>query len=107
MNFQPERLRQAREKKRLTQHELAHQSGVNEFQISRYETGRTEPSLSNLAQLAHHLDVSTDYLLGLVDYPYPLLRPGEVSEGERVLVDTYRREGWSGVAQLSVARLSK
>ncbi|MHB8627895.1 MAG: helix-turn-helix domain-containing protein [Aggregatilineales bacterium] len=107
MRFQPERLREAREKKGFTQRGLAQQCGINEYQLSRYETGRTEPSVNSLAQIAYYLDVSTDYLLGLIDYPYLLLRPGEASESESILLNTYRREGWSGVIRLGAERLSK
>ena len=107
MNFQPSRLREAREKKGLTQRELAQQCGVNEFQVSRYETGKTEPSLNNLAQIAHHLAISTDYLLGLVDYPYPLLEASDAPENEQILLNTFRRESWQGVIKLGAERLSK
>ena len=62
----PERLRAAREKRDLSQGELAKRSGMQASAISHFETGARKPSFDNLRRLADALDVTTDYLLGRV-----------------------------------------
>lgn len=48
----------ARVKKRLTQADLAKSMGTKQSVISRFESGRTTPSLSFLKRLAHALNAS-------------------------------------------------
>jgi transcriptional regulator with XRE-family HTH domain len=59
------RIRALRERAGLTQAVLAAMVGVSVGQVSRWETNRTEPALSNLAALAPALGVSADTILGL------------------------------------------
>lgn len=59
-----ERLREAREAKKLSQADLAERTGLQPSAISHFETGRRAPSFDNLRKLADALEVSTDYLLG-------------------------------------------
>lgn len=60
------RLRAAREKRDLSQEELATRTGLQPSAISHFETGSRKPSFDNLRRLADALDVTTDYLLGRV-----------------------------------------
>ena len=62
----PERLRSAREKRGLSQGELAKRAGFQASAISHFETGSRKPSFDNLRRLADALEVTTDYLLGRV-----------------------------------------
>lgn len=62
----PDRLRQAREYRGLTQGELASRAGLQPSAVSHFETGNRKPSFDNLKLLADVLDVTTDYLLGRV-----------------------------------------
>lgn len=62
-------IRQARERRDYTQAQLAHLAGINVTQLAHYETGSREPSVKNLRLLAVALDVSADYLLGLISIP--------------------------------------
>lgn len=62
----PERLRAAREKRGLSQRDLANRAGFQASAISHFETGTRKPSFDNLRRLANALDVTTDYLLGRV-----------------------------------------
>ena len=62
----PDRLRNAREYRGLTQGELAERAGLQPSAISHFETGARKPSFDNLRLLADTLDVATDYLLGRV-----------------------------------------
>src|ERR1700761_4283881 len=64
-----ERLRTAREKRSLSQTELAEKAGFQPSAISHFETGSRAPSFDNLKRLADALNVTTDYLLGRTDDP--------------------------------------
>ncbi len=60
------RLRTAREKRGLSQGELAKRAGLQASAISHFETGTRKPSFDNLRRLADALEVTTDFLLGRV-----------------------------------------
>jgi transcriptional regulator with XRE-family HTH domain len=62
----PQRLRAARELRKLAQDELARKTGLQPSAISHFETGTRKPSFDNLRKLADALEVTTDYLLGRV-----------------------------------------
>ncbi len=102
-----QRLREIREKKGLTQRELARRCKLGINQINRYENGTSDPISDNLRTIAQELEVSTDYLLGLTDEPQGLMPPGEINSDEREILDIYRRNGWPGVFHLGAERLSK
>jgi transcriptional regulator with XRE-family HTH domain len=59
-----QRLKLARENRKLSQGELAQRSGLQPSAISHFETGSRSPSFDNLKKLADALEVSTDYLIG-------------------------------------------
>ncbi|GIK23627.1 MAG: hypothetical protein BroJett005_30410 [Ignavibacteriota bacterium] len=65
----PDRLRAARELRKLSQSDLAERAGFQPSAVSHFETGRRSPSFDNLKRLADALDVTTDYLLGRVEEP--------------------------------------
>lgn len=71
------KLKEAREHRGLTQEEFAAHLGVSQQQLSRWETGNVAPSYEVIASIAEALDVSSDFILGLVDKPneYRLGRP--------------------------------
>jgi transcriptional regulator with XRE-family HTH domain len=58
-----ERLREARQARRLSLRALADRLGVSPSLISQIETGRANPSVSTLYAIASELDVSLDELL--------------------------------------------
>ena len=60
----PDRLRMAREHRKLSQGELAERAGLQASAVSHFETAGRKPSFDNLRRLADALNVSTDYLLG-------------------------------------------
>jgi len=62
-----DRLKSARELRKLSQSELAKRAKLMPSAISHFETQQRRPSFHNLRRLADALDVSTDYLLGRVD----------------------------------------
>jgi transcriptional regulator with XRE-family HTH domain len=91
MSLLPERLREARDKKGLSQRELGELSGVSSRMIYRYEADIADPTSTVLMRMATALGVSTDYLLGLVTPPTEIFRDEKLSEEEYRLVQSYRQ----------------
>lgn len=81
MNFNI-RLKQLRQKHKLTQSELADLLGLKPTAISNYESKRNEPSFEKLIALSKYFDVSCDYLLGISDAYLPI--GGEVLDKDIV-----------------------
>ena len=81
MNFNV-RLKSLRQKKKLTQSELADILGLKPTAISNYESKRNEPSFEKLIALSKYFDVSCDYLLGVSDAYLPV--GGEVLDKDIV-----------------------
>jgi transcriptional regulator with XRE-family HTH domain len=65
----PERLRSAREMRKLTQIELGAKANLPSTSIAHFEAGSRKPSFDNLRKLAEALEFTTDYLLGRTDDP--------------------------------------
>jgi transcriptional regulator with XRE-family HTH domain len=68
MNF-PERLKNLRTEKKVTQVMLAQLTGLTDRTFRKYESGSIEPTLSVLIALADYFGVSLDYLVGRSDNP--------------------------------------
>lgn len=85
-----DRLAQVREKRGLTQAELAESLGLGTQQIYRYENGKTEPDGEIVAKIAKELNVSTDYLLGITDNPTPYI-DADLTIAERKALNAWRR----------------
>jgi transcriptional regulator with XRE-family HTH domain len=64
-----ERLRTARDMRKLSQGDLAEKTGFQPSAISHFETEGRSPSFDNLKRLADALNVTTDYLLGRTEHP--------------------------------------
>lgn len=62
-----ERLKELRIEKNLSQSQLAKRINVDFRTISNWENGVNQPNIDTLTAIAKCLDVSTDYLLGIVD----------------------------------------
>lgn len=62
--FSKERLKEARIKKGLSQHELAKLAVISQPAICQFESGKKRPEADTLEVLADILDVSMDYLHG-------------------------------------------
>ncbi len=65
MNSFGEKLKALRTEKGLGQVQLAKELKVSKSVISLWETGGSEPTLSNLAKIAAFFNVSIDYLAGI------------------------------------------
>lgn len=64
-----QRLRKARELRKMSQADISERTGLQPSAISHFETGRRMPSFDNLKRLADALNVTTDYLLGRAEEP--------------------------------------
>jgi len=63
-----DRIRELREEKQLSQIEMAKLLNVANTTVSQWETGKRQPDIDTLEQLANLLNCTTDYLLGRTDY---------------------------------------
>ncbi len=106
MALRGDRLRDSREAKGLKQREFARLSGVTEFQISRYENGKSEATTTTLEIMARHLEVSADYLLGLVDEPDRYFGQAVFPRYQK-LIAAYEAGDAAALVALVYARLEK
>lgn len=99
-----ERLAFLRRRENISQKELGDKLNISHYTISSYEKNRSEPSDETKVRLARYFGVSLDYLLGLVDKPYPyerekgvlLLPPDLPPEVERFLRESLEHWDESG-----------
>ncbi|KRL86394.1 hypothetical protein FC50_GL000913 [Lacticaseibacillus pantheris DSM 15945 = JCM 12539 = NBRC 106106] len=63
----PERLRELRNAKHLTQSDVAKRIGITRPAYTAYESGKRQPDYATLKTIASLFDVSTDYLIGNSD----------------------------------------
>ena len=66
------RMKSLRENKDLKQNKVAGELSVSPYQLSRYENGKSKPDPELIAKIATYYDVTTDYLLGIIDNPQPI-----------------------------------
>ena len=59
-----ENLKKLRKRANFSQTELAKLLDINQYNISFWEIGRSEPNIEQLIKLSEILNVPTDYLLG-------------------------------------------
>ena len=69
-NIFPQRLKELRLKKGLTQTELGEKVGVKQNTYTNWENGKREPNFETLLKLASILNTTTSYLLGESDVQY-------------------------------------
>lgn len=82
-----ERAARQRRELKLTQRTVAEKMGVTSDTISRIERGVHTPEFKQVVGLAHALNVTTDYLMGLVDQPH---ETRELSDLEWRIIEAYR-----------------
>ncbi len=67
-----ERLTELRQDRDITQGEIAALLGCQQAAVSKYERGKNQYSIDDLAKLCAFYHVSADYILGLPkNMPYP------------------------------------
>lgn len=64
MNKFPQRLKELRTAKNISQEELGKHLNLRDSTISQYESGKRTPDYSTLLKIADFFGVTTDYLLG-------------------------------------------
>ncbi len=64
INF-PERLKELRKDKKLSQNALSKQIGISQAAIAKWEKGIIIPTLESAAIIAKFFNVSVDFLAGL------------------------------------------
>lgn len=67
----PERLKQLRKEKGMTQIELAQSLGVSSGTVAMWETGKRKPQFETLNKLCDLFDRNLSYLVGSSDTPAP------------------------------------
>ena len=60
----PERLKELRAERKLSQEQLGAVIGVSKYAVHLYEKGKTCPEMRGLIGLADYFEVSMDYLAG-------------------------------------------
>ncbi len=64
MNTLPNVLKELRKSKGMTQKEVAHDLNITDRTYGHYETGKREPSIDMLIEIAKYYNISIDYLVG-------------------------------------------
>ena len=89
------RIKEARERKKITQKMLALRLGIAQTTVSGWENGSKRPSVDTIVQISDILDVSTDYLLGRTDNPLSVVPTDtpylKVAPFEKNIIEAYRR----------------
>ena len=94
------KLRELRNEKNISQFQLANIIHATQTQISKWENGAIEPSLTQLQQLANALEVSTDYLLGRENDIGLVEVKTDLTTDEQELINLYRKLSFGDKNQL-------
>ncbi len=65
-------IKELRKQKGLSQEELAEMLNVNQTSVSTWELEKCLPSSETLVKLAEIFEVSTDFVLGITRYHFPV-----------------------------------
>ncbi len=89
----PDRIKELRIEKGLSQGALATALKYTQSNISEWEQGKVEPKISALRAIANFFNVSIDYLAGRTDELGAVVMPGamQLSDSERDLLLRYRQ----------------
>ena len=84
-------LKEARDKRKVTQIGLSMGVSISQETISAYESGKSMPSTQTLIRIADFLNTSTDYLLGRIskDIPLTQIMNEKVDEQMNQLLNNY------------------
>ncbi|EAC2770898.1 TPA: helix-turn-helix transcriptional regulator [Listeria monocytogenes] len=82
-----------REKRNISQRELANRIGINKSVMNRIESGERDIRAHELEAIANYFDVSTDYLLGREEFNNSDLLAAHIdddlTEDERIEIEKY------------------
>jgi len=62
------RLKEIREKRGMSQGDIARETGIRQATISKYEAGVRKIGEENMIKLIKALETNADYFLGLIDH---------------------------------------
>lgn len=86
-----DRVKAAREFRGLSQGDLAARTGLHAQQIYKIEVGKSDnPTAETVIAIARALEVSSDYLLGLVEDTKGAIQENDLSPMERRLISAVR-----------------
>ena len=99
----PNRIRELRQEKKITQLQLSIELNVTQETISAYEHGRHYPSVAALIKLTEIFDASMDYIMGLSDVRYysdsSHINPEDAAQ-QALLVNIYKKLGTTNKIRL-------
>lgn len=86
------RIAELRKEKHLNQIGLAMELNISQYMVSAYETGRHQPTMDMLTELADFFNVSIDYLVGRSDIRFSAdsLIQNNLSKKEVELLNLFR-----------------
>ena len=80
-------IRQARKARNWTQEQLAQTIGTTQQTINRWESGQTEPKVSDLRKISNALGITLSFLLGLDE----IEESESLSTDEKKLIEYFRQ----------------
>lgn len=86
-----QRLRQLRETRGYTREQFVKKIDLGVAQLTRYERGESDATADVLARIAHALETTSDYLIGLTDDPS--LRDNDGLRPDELALIAARRRG--------------
>lgn len=89
------RLREARERLHLSQKQAAERLGISNVVLNRYERDERKPDPQTLRRIAEEYQVSSDYLLALIDDPVPAAVSDVLTTTTRRLEAIRKSRGWN------------
>lgn len=99
----PNRIRELRQEKKITQLQLSIELDVTQETISAYEHDRHHPSVASLMKMADLFDSSMDYIMGLSNVRYYTdssnINPDEAAQ-HALIINIYKKLGTINKARL-------
>lgn len=95
MAEQPNRIKELREEKGMTQVRLSIELEVTQETVSAYEIGKHKPSVKSLKRMSELFDASMDYIMGMNPVRRMIIEKG-LPDDEARLLSLYRKLGATG-----------
>lgn len=85
-------LKELRNKKGISQQQLADVIGTSQQSINKYENHSIEPDIDTLISMAKFFNTSVDYLIGntKVNHVIENVKPNDLNQDETELIESYR-----------------
>lgn len=89
MSFEPDRLRIARERAKMSQQEAADALGITTQAISNFELGKRTPNTERIIEFCRLYNASADFMLGFVGQPDQHLELTSLRPDQQKLLELY------------------